>query len=132
MNSKKQSVFKEESVKNDSEKRKSVTQTNSGLEENIAGALCYLAWAITGIIFLVIEKENNFIRFHALQAVITSVAIFIITIVISLIPVIGLIFSILLTPVILLLWLFMMWKAYQGERFKLPFVGDMVEKQLNN
>lgn len=118
-NSKKQNVFKEHDSKG-----------KSGLEGNLAGALCYLAWAITGVIFLIIEKENRFVRFHAFQSIITSIALFIITIILGVIPVIGWIISLLLTPVILLLWLFMMWKAYQGERFKLPFIGDFVEKQV--
>lgn len=120
-NSKKQNVFKEHDSKG-----------KSGLEGNLAGALCYLVWAITGVIFLVMEKDNSFVRFHALQSIITSMALFVITIILGIIPIIGWIISLLLTPVILLLWLFMMWKAYQGERFKLPFVGKFVEKQVDS
>ena len=120
-NSKKQNVFKEHDSKG-----------KSGLEGNLAGALCYLVWAITGVIFLIMEKDNSFVRFHALQSIITSMALFVITIILGIIPIIGWIISLLLTPVILLLWLFMMWKAYQGERFKLPFVGKFVEKQVDS
>lgn len=123
----KQTVFKEN---NGDEKSSEDKQTQSGLEENLAGALCYIAWFITGIIFLLIEKENRFVRFHALQSIITSVGIFAISIVLSFIPVIGWILSLLIAPVTFGLWLFLMWKAYKGETFKLPFVGDMAEKQL--
>lgn len=131
-NSKEQTVFKESTEKVDKKEKETPKKTESGLEESLAGALCYVAWAITGIIFLIIEKKNRFVRFHAMQSIITSIAIFVITIVLSLIPLIGWILSLLLTPVILGLWLFMMWKAYQGERFKLPFAGDLAEKQLKN
>lgn len=130
-NSKNQTVFKDEEEVGENE-GETTTKTQSGLDENIAGTLCYLAWAITGIVFLIIEKENHFVRFHALQSIITSVAIFVISIILSIIPVIGLLISLLLAPATLVLWLFMMWKAYQGEKFKLPFVGDFAEKQLNS
>lgn len=128
---KKQKVFKENNKEQVTKDKDESTKTHSGLDENIAGALCYVAWIITAIIFLVIEKENPFIRFHALQSLITFIAFFIITIVLTIIPFIGWIISLLLTPAIFILWLFMMWKAYQGERFKLPIIGNMVENQLN-
>lgn len=131
-NSKEQTIFKESAVEGDKKEKEAPKKTEYGLEENLAGALCYVAWAITGIIFLVIEKENQFVRFHAMQSIITSIALFVITIVLSIIPLFGWILSLLLTPVILGIWLFMMWKAYKGERFKLPFAGDFAEKQLKN
>ncbi|HHY20514.1 MAG TPA: hypothetical protein GX525_01235 [Bacilli bacterium] len=110
---------------------KSNKKTSSGLDENIAGLLCYLAWFITGIIFIFLEKENRFVRFHAIQSIITSVVLFVINIVLTSIPVIGWMIGLITAPVILVLWLLMMWKAYQGEWFKLPIVGNIAEKQLN-
>lgn len=121
LNSKKQNVFKEDIN----------AKGTSGLDGNLAGALCYLAGFITGIIFLVIEKENQFVRFHAMQSILTFVAVIIISTVLSFIPLIGWILSLLIAPFTFVLWLFMMWKAYQGERFKLPFIGDMAEQQIN-
>lgn len=123
----KQTVFKEN---NGDEKNGEDKQTQSGLDENLAGALCYIVGFITGIIFLLIEKENRFVRFHALQSIITFVAIFAVSIVLSFIPIIGWILSLLIAPVSFGLWLFLMWKAYKGETFKLPFVGEMAAKQL--
>lgn len=105
--------------------------TSSGLEENIAGLLCYVAGFITGIIFLVIEKENKFVRFHAIQSIITFVVILVASFLFAAIPVIGWIFGLLLTPVSFILWIFLMYKAYQGQWFKLPFIGNVAEKQLH-
>lgn len=106
-------------------------KTSSGMEENVAGLLCYLAGFITGIIFLFIEKENQFIRFHAMQSIALSVVMIVISIVLSFIPVIGWIVALFLPLAYLVLWIFMMWKAYQGEMYKLPVLGDFSEKQIN-
>jgi uncharacterized membrane protein len=98
-----------------------------GLSENIAGALTYLLGFITGIIFLLIEKNNKFVRFHAMQSTILFIVIFVIDIILS-ITIIGL----LLVPVVglisLILWLFLMYQAFTGKKFKLPVIGDMAEK----
>ena len=59
-----------------------------GLDENIGGMLCYIF--IIGLIFLFMEKENRFIRFHALQAVFLGVFLFILNLVFAVIPIIGL------------------------------------------
>jgi len=45
-------------------------KTSTGLQENIAGLLCYVLGWVTGIIFLFIEKENKFVRFHAVQSIV--------------------------------------------------------------
>ncbi|GEN84031.1 hypothetical protein SLU01_23430 [Sporosarcina luteola] len=104
-------------------------KTSIGLTENVGGMLCYIF--IIGLIFLFMEKENRFIRFHALQAVFLAVAIFLISIVIGFIPVLGIILSLLLGPLAFALMIFMMYQAYQGKYYKLPFIGDMVENQLD-
>ncbi|MBU9713600.1 DUF4870 domain-containing protein [Evansella tamaricis] len=106
-------------------------KSSLGLEENVGGLLCYLVTFITGIVFYIMEKENDFIRFHALQSIITFGAIMVFFLVLSIIPFIGIILSLLISPVSLVLWIFLMYKAYNGERYKLPIVGDMVENQLN-
>ena len=107
------------------------TKTALGLDENIAGLLCYVLGWITGIIFLVLEKENKFVRFHAIQSLATFLTLFLIVTVIGWIPIIGWIISILITPLGLILWLLLMYKAYKGERFKLPIAGDFAEKQIS-
>ncbi|WP_235588766.1 DUF4870 domain-containing protein [Sporosarcina koreensis] len=103
-------------------------KTSIGLTENVGGLLCYIF--IIGLIFLFMEKENRFIRFHALQSVFTAIAILLISIILGFIPFIGAIASLLLSPLAFALMIFMMYQAYQGNYYKLPFIGDMVENQL--
>ncbi|MGM8211173.1 DUF4870 domain-containing protein [Virgibacillus sp. W0430] len=128
--SKEQTVFKEDTQDN-SKPGVNQTKASSGLDENIAGLLCYLVGFVTGIIFLLIEKENRFVRFHALQSIITFAGIFILSFVLTALPVIGWIIGILLSPLSVILWIILMVKAYQGKMFKLPIAGNIAEKQLN-
>ncbi|MEK5208393.1 DUF4870 domain-containing protein [Psychrobacillus sp. FSL H8-0510] len=99
-----------------------------GLDENIAGMLCY--FFIVGLIFLFVEKENSFIRFHALQSVFLGVALIIISMVLPFIPIIGWMLSIWLPLLVLALVVFLMYQAYNGKYYKLPIIGDITEKQL--
>lgn len=111
-------------------------KSSTGLDTNIAGLLTYVAGFITGIVFLVIEKDSKFVRFHAMQSVMTFVGLFIVNIaftIASFVPFFGWIiglFSLFLLPIGLILWIVLMLKAYQGEWFKLPVVGDMAMKQV--
>ena len=103
-------------------------RTSTGLEENVAGFLCYLLGFITGIAFLVLEKKSSFVRFHAMQSTITFLGLFVISIVIGFIPIIGL----LVYPIwilSLIVWLILMVKALRGERYSLPIVGKMAEEK---
>ncbi len=94
-------------------------QSSTGLEANVAGFLCYLLGFVTGIIFLVVEKQSSFVKFHAKQSTIT----FLIILALSWIPVIGFLFWILGV----ILWLLLMIKALQGKQYSLPIVGKLVE-----
>jgi len=76
------------------------------------------------------EKDNKFIRFHAMQSIVTSLAFFVISMVIGIIPILGWILSGLIGLIGLVLWLLLMFKAYQGEMYKLPIAGDFAEKQI--
>lgn len=112
-------------------------KSSTGLDVNIAGLLTYAAGFITGIVFLVIEKDSKFVRFHAMQSVFTFLGLFVINLVVGLvignIPFIGLM-VLFLSPLLLVLglvlWVILMFKAYQGEWFKLPIVGDLAMKQV--
>jgi len=106
------------------------TVASTGLTENVAGLLCYLFWFVSGIVFLLVEKDNKFIRFHAMQSIALSVVFFVLSIVLTVIPIIGWILNLILTPVMLILWIFLMYKAYQGKYYKLPIIGELSEKQL--
>jgi uncharacterized membrane protein len=104
--------------------------TSSGLDENIAGALAYgLGW-ITGALLLLFEPSNAFVRFHAWQSVIVFGSLSVLWFIAVSIPLLGWAFAFLiLPPVSAVLWLVLMYKAYQGERYKLPYAGDMAEQQ---
>ncbi len=107
------------------------SKTALGIDENIEGLLCYVLGFITGILFLILEKDNKFVRFHAMQSIATFLIIFVISIVIGFIPVIGLLLSPLIGLVALILWLLLMFKAYKGEKYKLPIAGDFAEQQVS-
>ena len=107
---------------------KDLGKSSLGLDANVAACLSYVLGLITGIIFYVLEKENKFVKFHAMQSIVVFGAVFVLGIILPFIPVIGLI----LLPIVyigsIVLWILLMVKAYQGETFKLPIAGDMAEK----
>ena len=103
---------------------KDLGKTSSGIEPNVAGLLCYLGTWVTGLIFFLIEKDNKFVRFHALQSIIVFAALN----VIILVPFIGWFLVPFMGVVGFILWIVLMIKAYQGEMFKLPIAGDIAEK----
>ncbi|MCM8757490.1 MAG: DUF4870 domain-containing protein, partial [Candidatus Omnitrophica bacterium] len=82
----------------------------------------------TGIIFYVIEKENKFVRFHAMQSTVVFGFLFVLSMVLRFIPILGWTLNILVSIFSLILWIILMIKAYQGESFKLPVAGDIAEK----
>jgi len=103
-------------------------KTSMNLEENVAGALCYVLVWVTGIIFYIIEKDNKFVKFHAMQSILVFLPLSIITWILMFIPFVGWAISGLISILMFILWLVLMFKAYKGEKFKLPVVGDMAEK----
>jgi len=121
----KQTIFEEEAVE---EKKQ---PTSSGMEQNLAGMLSYLVGFVTGIIFLLIEKENKFVRYHAIQSIGLSVALILIYTVLSFIPFIGWLIGLLLSPVTMILVVYVMWQAYQNKYFKLPIISQIAEEQIN-
>ena len=102
-------------------------KTSTGLDPKVAALLAYLVGVVSGLIFFLIEKENKYVRFHALQSVLTFVGLFIVNMVLAFIPVVNIALPI-LSLAELALWIVLMVKGYQGEKFKLPVVGDLAEK----
>ena len=105
-----------------------MAKSSTGLEENVAGLLCYIVGWISGLVFFLIEKDSKFVKFHAMQSIITSVALMIIFWVVNIIPFVGWAISGIVGVLALVLWIVLMIKAYQGEKFKLPVIGDLAEK----
>ena len=110
------------------EEKKDLGKTSMGMEPNLAATLSYVAGIITGLIFYVLEKENKFVRFHAMQSILFCAAWFVIIGISLLIPVLGVILMMFINIAGIILWVVLMLKAYSGEQFKLPVIGDIAEK----
>lgn len=96
-------------------------KTSLGLEENVEAALCYVLGWVTGLIFILIEKDNKKIRFHAMQSLITFLGLWVVSFVLSMVlPMLGMLLSVLG----IVLWILLMVKSFQGQMLKLPVVGD--------
>lgn len=105
--------------------------TSSGLDANVAAALTYGIGWVTGVAFLVFEPDNKFVRFHALQSVIVFGGLSLAWMVAVSVPFLGWVVAFLvIPPVSAVLWLILMYKAYQGERYKVPGAGDMAEQRV--
>lgn len=105
-------------------------KTSSGLQENVAGLLCYVVGWIGGLVFILIEPENKFVRFHAMQSIIVFGALNVIWIPLQFIPLLAILIGWLLGGLGFVLWIVLMVKAYQGTMYKLPVAGDLAEKWL--
>lgn len=110
------------------------TDASTGLEPNLAALLSYALGWITGLIMILLEKKDGFVRFHAMQSIITFGAITFLIVVLGILDgldIVGRLFwalSIVAWIMAVVLWIVLMVKAYQGERYKLPIAGDLAEK----
>jgi uncharacterized membrane protein len=100
-------------------------------QKNFSGALCYLLGWFTGLIFLFVEPNNKYIRFHAMQSIIVSVVVMVIFFVLSWLPITTWVISGVFGLLAFILWIVLMVKAYQGQMFKLPIAGDLADKWSN-
>jgi uncharacterized membrane protein len=113
-----------------------VEKTSTGLSENVAGLLCYIGAWITGIIFLILEPKNRFVRFHAMQSIVTFGGLCILSAFFNIMP--GFwpfsfmepLMTAALSMLGFILWIVLMVKAYQGVLYKLPVAGDLAEQFL--
>ena len=108
-------------------------KTSTGIQPNVAALLSYVAGWVTGLIFFLIEKDNKFVRFHAMQSMVlfggVTVLNIVLSVVLSMLGIFGLFFLFQLVWLAMLaLWIILMVKAYQGEKFKLPVAGDIAEQ----
>lgn len=104
-----------------------MSDMSTGLQQNIGGVLCYVLGWVSGIVMLILEPKNNFIRFHAFQSILTFGAIFVVTLIFVWVPFI----TYLLSALSFILWIAMMVLASQNKMYKLPLVGDYAEKWAN-
>jgi uncharacterized membrane protein len=115
--------------------------SSSGIAPNVASALAYVLGIITGVIFLVIEKENRFVRFHAAQSVAVSLVLVVISIGLSVlstalvfVPILGWIVAFVLSVGLFfatfVLWVLLMWRAYQGREWEVPIAAGIARKMM--
>ena len=112
----------------------------TGLAPNIASMLCYICMPITSIVFMLMEKENKDVQFHAWQGTVFGVGYIVVIVAIEILAALlgamvgflGVVIG-LLVPVLgliaFILWIICLVKAYQGERWKIPYIGDFAEKK---
>jgi len=101
----------------------------SKINEPLLGLFCYLFFFVSGIIFFIIGRENKFIRFHAMQSSMFFGGLYVIIIATQFFPYFWLLGT-LLSFTGFVLWIVLMWKALQGEMYKMPYFGDLVQRQL--
>lgn len=105
-------------------------KTACGLDPNVAAALSYSLGWVTGLLFFATEPHNKFVRFHAMQAMLVFGPACVAFLLCLSIPFLGWILSIFIFYGSAAVWLILMFKAYQGERFKLPIAGDLAEERI--
>lgn len=103
---------------------KDLGKTSIGMDANLAAAISYVFGWLSGLIFFIVEKENTFVRFHAMQSILFSV-VWTVLVVLLAITVVG---PALVSLLFFVFWIILMVKAFSGEEFKLPVIGDMAEK----
>lgn len=122
-------------------------KSSTGLDENVAALLSYVFNWVSGLIFFLIEKSSRLVRFHAMQSILLTVTGFVVFIVLwvgwiviaiiasqiaDFLPgLVSLVFGLLLFVFwigIIIAWIMCLIKAYQGQYFKLPLIGNFAEK----
>jgi uncharacterized membrane protein len=114
----------------------------SGLEPNVASLLCYLCGWLSGLIFILIEKDNKTVKFHAWHSLFLNLGFFALYVALTIVsailsqiaPVLGMLFGLIMLVLnlgFLVLWIILMIKAFQGSRLTLPVITEMAQKQAD-
>lgn len=106
------------------------SESDTGLDSNYAGAMAYVLGLITGVIFLVVERKDGFVRFHAMQSILVFGAVVLLEIVILSVPIVGRVLNIAFAVGVAVVWVTLIVQALKGQRYKLPYFGDVAERQL--
>ncbi len=114
------------------------SQLGENLGKNVAGALSYLVGALTGVLFLVIDRRP-FVRFHAMQSIVVTIAIIalsiafgIFSLILGAVPILGWLVGLLLSLGFsvagFVLWIYLMYRAWQGDEWEVPVVGTYARR----
>ena len=125
----------DESDESESVPVKTGETTVLGIDQGAEALLAVLFGWLSGIVFLLVESNNEYVRFNAFQAVLVYAAVFVVGIVSGFIPIIGWMVGLAMLPITFILWFVLLIKAYKGgatgERFKLPIIGDLAEEHID-
>jgi uncharacterized membrane protein len=113
-------------------------QTSMGLQQNVACLLAYLFSWLSGLIILLVEKQNKFVKFNAAQSLFLGIAVFVVWLVLGIIEgallfvsfALFSLFSVLITLIwiaYLVLVIFLIYKSFKGDKVKLPLIGNIAE-----
>ena len=127
-----------------------IGKSSTGLDENIAALLSYVFGWVSGLVFFLMEKDSKLVRFHAMQSILFCVVIAVLSIVLwvltilfflvgamlpdvmgSLLALLGTFIWIIFSIALLVGWVLCLVRAYQGQFYKLPFIGNMADKIVN-
>lgn len=107
-----------------------MSETSSGLKQNVAGVICYIWW-VGAIVMLILEPKNRFVRFHAFQSIIVLGFFTVLLIIFGFISAVQPIMNILLWAFAVIIIISMMVVAAQDKIYKLPWAGNLAEKWAN-
>lgn len=107
---------------------KELGKTSIGIKPNIAAALSYLLGFISGIVIYLLEKENKFVRFHAMQSIVTFGLLWLVSVLVWVLPFVGTMLAPIVYILEIVLWVVLIVAAYQGKYLKLPIASDVAEK----
>jgi uncharacterized membrane protein len=96
----------------------------------LLAALAYALGLVSAVAVLLVEKRDPFVRFHAMQSLVTFVGVLVAHLVLSGLPVIGLVVRLPFVVAVVGLWIVLMVRAFRGERYHLPHIGDFAEHLL--
>ena len=111
--------------------------TSLGFKENVEAALSYVLGPFTGLAFLILERDNKTVRFHALQSTVFFGILFIAEFILRIVsgfPLIGWIFgtiSWMVSVIVVVSIVYLAYSAYTGKEFRIPFIGDVAWAQVN-
>ena len=127
-----------------------VGKSSTGLDENIAALIAYVFGWVSGLVFFLIEKDSKLVRFHAMQSIlfcvlvaVLGIALWVVTFLFflvgamlpdimgSLLALLGTFIWLIFSVALLIAWILCLVRAYQGQFFKLPVIGNMAEKIVN-
>ena len=107
-------------------------RSSLNMNENIVALIAYLFGWLSGLIIFLLEKESLFVRFHALQSLVFFGGMSLILGILGRIPVIGWVIAIIGGIISFSFWIIGMIKAYRGELYRFPVVGDFAARQIRD